>query len=282
MPTPSHDAANSLIRDHPELAVRFLRTVGRVSLPDVPLQPIDGELNDRVSTSCYADTLFAGGPPHDRKYSLISEIETKISEAKLRQTVRYAATLWLHHDKPIHIVFFTPDPNYKKFEQTTTVTSGCLTLSVETCLVGPDDIPAITEPAVMRTDPALFVLSVIVHGDKPEVAEAFCEGIAELPGDYAGYYYEHALAKATRTTKQRMEAAMKLRIPAVSDMAKEQRSLGRAEARVEDVLLTMEVRGLTISLADRHRVESCTDLAQLDVWFRRALTASTAEEVFAS
>ncbi|NUT41929.1 MAG: Yae1 family protein [Thermoactinospora sp.] len=302
MPTPSHDAANSLIREHPELAVRFLRTVGHVTLPDVPVQAADGELNDRVSTSCYADTVLVGGPIHDRRFSLISEIETRITQGKLDQTIRYAATLWLHYGKPIHIVFFTPDPNYKKFDHEVTVVSGCLTLSVEICFVGPDEIPAITDPAVMENDPALFVLSVIAHGDRPDVAEAFCRGMAHLPHDYAAYYYEHAAAKATRTIRQRMEATMKLQIPAYSDMAKEHRGIGRTEGKAEGIeegkaegrvegrvegkvgalLITLEARGLTVSSEQRARIEDCTDLSQLDQWIRRALTGATTAEILAT
>jgi hypothetical protein len=43
----------------------------------------------------------------------------------------------------------------------------------------------------------------------------------------------------------------------------------------------MSARGLAPSRAQQDRVTSCTDSAQLDLWFDRAVTAATAAEVFA-
>jgi predicted transposase YdaD len=55
---------------------------------------------------------------------------------------------------------------------------------------------------------------------------------------------------------------------------------GRAEGKADSVLKLLERRHLVPSQEQRHRVASCTDIAQLDLWFDRAVTASTATEVF--
>ncbi|GAA4063394.1 hypothetical protein [Nonomuraea soli] len=93
----------------------------------------------------------------------------------------------------------------------------------------------------------------------------------------------------------------RLQIPAYSDMAKEQRGIGRtegreegraegraegkaegrAEGKVEALLITLGARGLTVSPEQRARIEGCTDLAELDLWIRRALTCPTTAEVLA-
>lgn len=56
---------------------------------------------------------------------------------------------------------------------------------------------------------------------------------------------------------------------------------GKAEGKAEAVLQLLGARGLTASEQERRRVMSCTDLAQVTLWFDRALTARTAAEVFA-
>jgi predicted transposase YdaD len=56
---------------------------------------------------------------------------------------------------------------------------------------------------------------------------------------------------------------------------------GKAEGKAEDVLKLLDARHLAPSKEQRQRVTSCTDPAQLDVWFDRAITAGTAAEVFA-
>jgi hypothetical protein len=55
---------------------------------------------------------------------------------------------------------------------------------------------------------------------------------------------------------------------------------GRARTRATDILRILESRGLRPTPAERELIESCDDLGQLDTWFDRALTATTAASVF--
>lgn len=55
---------------------------------------------------------------------------------------------------------------------------------------------------------------------------------------------------------------------------------GLARAKGEDLLKIMDARDLKTSEAQREQVMASTDLGQLDLWFDRALTADSAEEVF--
>jgi hypothetical protein len=56
---------------------------------------------------------------------------------------------------------------------------------------------------------------------------------------------------------------------------------GKAEGKAEAVLKLLVARHLAPSPEQRQRVTACTDPTQLDLWFDRAITASTAAEVFA-
>jgi hypothetical protein len=47
------------------------------------------------------------------------------------------------------------------------------------------------------------------------------------------------------------------------------------------VLRILEVRRLAPSREQREQIMSCTDVAQLDLWFDRAATVGTVDEVFA-
>ncbi|WP_369170228.1 hypothetical protein AB5J49_21380 [Streptomyces sp. R28] len=63
----------------------------------------------------------------------------------------------------------------------------------------------------------------------------------------------------------------------------EGRAEGRAEGRTEDVLDVLDVldvRGIHVTEAVRERITSCGDPETLRRWHRRAITASTAEEIF--
>jgi hypothetical protein len=58
------------------------------------------------------------------------------------------------------------------------------------------------------------------------------------------------------------------------------RELGHVQTKREDVLKVLDLRRLGPTKEQRARVDSSTDLAQLDLWFERSLTAKTAAEVF--
>ena len=56
---------------------------------------------------------------------------------------------------------------------------------------------------------------------------------------------------------------------------------GAIRAKAEDILKVLDARLLKPTKDQRGQVNAATDLAQLDRWFDRALTAATAAEVFA-
>jgi len=56
---------------------------------------------------------------------------------------------------------------------------------------------------------------------------------------------------------------------------------GEARGKAEAVLKLLDARGLAPTDGQRQQVTSSTDSAQLDRWFDRAITASSAAEVFA-
>jgi hypothetical protein len=61
---------------------------------------------------------------------------------------------------------------------------------------------------------------------------------------------------------------------------KEGRQAGIAEAKAEDVLKLIDARGIKATKEQRTEVAESTDLAQLDKWFDRALTAKKAADIF--
>jgi hypothetical protein len=56
---------------------------------------------------------------------------------------------------------------------------------------------------------------------------------------------------------------------------------GKAEGKAGAAISLLDARGIALSPEQREQIASCTDLAQADAWFNRALTAGSADEVFA-
>ena len=51
-------------------------------------------------------------------------------------------------------------------------------------------------------------------------------------------------------------------------------------AKAEYLLKALDKRGLDLTMEQREQVSACTDVAQLDRWFDRALTVATTADVF--
>jgi hypothetical protein len=56
-------------------------------------------------------------------------------------------------------------------------------------------------------------------------------------------------------------------------------ALGLKKGRAEGVLQLLSERGVNVDNNSRQRILSCTDLATLDLWLKRAITATHISEV---
>ncbi|MGI9004491.1 MAG: hypothetical protein ACR2GH_23045, partial [Pseudonocardia sp.] len=55
---------------------------------------------------------------------------------------------------------------------------------------------------------------------------------------------------------------------------------GKAEGEARAVLAVLDARGIDVPPDARARIAECSDLDQLDVWVRRAVTAETVHDLF--
>ncbi|MER6343140.1 hypothetical protein ACWC10_08615 [Streptomyces sp. NPDC001595] len=70
------------------------------------------------------------------------------------------------------------------------------------------------------------------------------------------------------------------RHPLAEQAREEGREQGRVEIRRHLVLKILEWRGIPVTDRTRHRVDTCSDLAQLETWAQRALHATDPAELF--
>jgi hypothetical protein len=53
-----------------------------------------------------------------------------------------------------------------------------------------------------------------------------------------------------------------------------------AEGEAKGVLLILETRGIEVTEEQRQRITGCGDPEQLEAWIRRAVTVTSADELF--
>jgi hypothetical protein len=282
VPSIRHDSVNGLIKARPALAVRLFSQFSGRQLPFTELLKVEsGELPDRVSKIRYADTVICAGPPQDRWYTLVSEIETTLTDKKLKQTLCYATTLWLQTNKDAYVVIITPDKKADRFLRPVVVNAGSLTVKLVPCIVGPGQIPVITDPDQVAADPALATLSVMAHGETPEVVAGFIAGLDKVgPDDDPTEYYEHAVNMGTPKIKQALEKQMTTKWPVYSKLAREHFGKGEAKGEAKAILRFLKSRGLEVSEQQRALIEGTDDLATLDTWLDRVGVVTSTDELF--
>jgi hypothetical protein len=285
MPSVEHDTLNMLFRNRPAFALEVLRDLFDVDVPEhacVEVAPAD--FNDRPSRDCVADTVVIVGPSYERSFAAIIEPQLKIEPSKLTSWPRYAAALWLREDCEIEVLAICPDAKVAAWASQPIPTK-LPGYALRVRVIGPDQIPIITDVARAMESPELSALSVMAHGHRREVAMTFMTALEKVPHEHAPYYYEYAHRLSPLTVRRILEELMTSTAwPVYSPFAREHFGKGKveglAEGEAKAVLSVFQARGITVTDEARARIMTCTDVDQLDEWVRRAVTAATVEELF--
>ncbi|GGS96027.1 hypothetical protein GCM10010156_62800 [Planobispora rosea] len=304
MPSPQHDSLIDLFRNRPQLAVEILRDLLGRDLPATTLvREENSTFNTRPSDDLEADLVLVLGPPAGPVHAIVVEIQKDTSKDP-RQLARYAAASWLLLRCAVTVLVVCPDVRTAA-HYARPIDSGLPGYRLQACVLGPDDIPAITDPQQAAAQPELATLAVMVHGRERKVVEAFAAALADLPDDHAPKYYEYAYSMSAPDVRRLLEEIMKSTTwPVYSPFAREHYGRGREEGRAEGkaegkaegivegeakgrereaarmVLLVLAARGLEVPDEARERITTCADLAQLEAWASRAVTASTVHDLF--
>ena len=169
-------------------------------------------------------------------------------------------------------------------------------------VLDPGAIPWLTDPAVVGATPELAILSTLAHAADPG-AEALAPVVLALvrllDESRRSIYADEILGVASGALMKQLDkaildnyefkspyfrdkiaqAAAAAAAAAAAQAHTEGVSQGRAAEKATDVLAVFEARGLAISDDLRARVLGCSDLDQLGVWLRRAVTATSADDL---
>jgi hypothetical protein len=163
-------------------------------------------------------------------------------------------------------------------------------MTITPMVIGPDQIPRITDPEVARRSPELAVLSALAHGSEPEgesIAMAALAGMPMLDNMREMFYVDlvlHHLGPAARAILEKLMSTTNYQFQ--SEFAQkyffEGKEEGELKGEAKMLLRIIDRRGVAISSHDRERVMGCADASQIEMWADRALTATTRDEIFES
>jgi len=145
-------------------------------------------------------------------------------------------------------------------------------------------VPLLVDVEQALASPALAAFSAICHGRDAEVDEVFpalAAALRTLGPAKAILYHDIVLAGLPQAPRSRWEAFMSTTIdsPYLSERFRELYAQGHVRGEVDAVLTVLDARGVDVPDAIREQILACTDRDVIDTWLRRAVTATSAEDV---
>lgn len=285
MPSHLHETLIEMFRERPVLAAELLGGTFGITLPAFEQARLSsGELTDVVATEYRADAVITFTTGDAEVLAVVAEVQLRVDARKRRTWPAYVATLHARLGCPVMLLVLCPDPAVATWCAAPIMVSepGLVLTPV---VLGPGDVPVVTDPAQARDNPELTVMSALAHGARPgrqPVLEALLAALDVVDDDHASLYADVVLALLPAAARDYLEALMTTTAHEYqSDFARRYVAQGKAEGEAKAVLAVLDARGVEVPADVRDRITACTDLDQLDTWVRRAATADKVDDLFA-
>jgi hypothetical protein len=301
MPSVRHEFAVELVGRHPQL-VRMLLGPRLEDSLDHPVADADFHRSDATvgqlpALGCdVCVELYWPGTTTPCLVTIV-EVQLAIDKRKPPSWFAYQASQHYRTNAPALLVVVT---NSREVAQWAAGPFWSGQTWLRPIVIGPGDLPAITDPEEARRALPLAFLSGIVHGREKTavpIGLALAHAVDGSLDDGLGLYWDAFLASLDEPIRKELEMLLqrnnweprsdwgkdffnKGKAAGHDEGRTEGRTEGLTEGRATSLLMLLEHRGLTLSTALRDRIATCTDLAVLDHWFRRAASGDSLERIF--
>ena len=297
MPSHLHEMLVEMFRDRPVLAAELLAGPLGIKVPTFQEAHVSpSELNDVTPTEYRADLVISLTDGGTVVLAVVLEAQLRKDDRKRRSWPAYVSTLYARLGCPVALLVMSPSPRVAKW-CAEPIPVGEPNFVLTPLAMGPRQIPAVTDPVLAAKNPELAVLSTMAHGnkstDRESIFKVFWAAMNALDPVHADLYADVVLARMSVATRKYLEVLMtSAPYKYESDFARryygqgeaqgrtEGKAEGRTEGRAEAVLAVLDARRVALPAEMRDQISRCTDVEQLDVWIRRAATATTSDELF--
>ena len=284
MPSARHEGLIDLFQHRPELAPELLEQVVGVAVPRFERAQLGStNLSEWQPKEYRADTVVVLEQSEQPVLAVVVEIQLSGDDTRHWSWPVYLATLRARLKCPVMLlVVCTTRAMATRYAKP--IDLGHPGLVLVPVVVGPERLPVIDDVDTATRHPELAVLAAIAHAHRPDIREslqATVEALQDLDDDRATLYNELLRTALPLAAKRHLEDLMALREyrdPFVRKHVMQGRTEGTA---AEAVLEVLSVRGIAVSPEVRARITNTTDFECLRSWHRRAVVATSIDEVFA-
>ena len=294
MPSSRHEALSEMFRHRPALAADVLEGALGLELPGYRDARLRSEnITDDRLAELRADAVIEFWE-EKRQFAVIVEVQLDRDRDKHFSWPAYMMGLRARLRCPVILLVVSPDQGTAAW-CARTLDLGHPGMALTPLVMGPREVPYVTDPDQAARVPELAILSALAHGAGPggmEVVAALPDAYAALDPDHRALYHDLVAAVLPEAVRRHLETRMKLKnYEFQSDFARHYYGRGKAEGMAEGkvegkvegeaemILTVLAARGVEVSDEVRARIRGCTDLEVLKEWGRRATTAASVDDV---
>jgi hypothetical protein len=286
MPSYLHELLLLLFRNRFASAADLLRRL-KVELPDYDeVCAESSDLNNVRPAEYRADLVLFLMRGSQKVLGIIVEVQLGRDEDKPYAWPAYIANLRARHRCPVCLLVITIEDAVARWAGSI-IQLGPGTLC-KPWVVGPSNTPAVTELQQAQANVELAVLSAIEHGQSADtalaarIASAAILASAAIDAERSRLYIDLLLISLPQSALEALETTMNsLGFEYQSDFARRYVAQGKAEGRVEIILMQLALRFGPLTEAVQTRVRGVQD-ARLSAVAERVLSAQTLAEVLDS
>lgn len=285
MPSVQHEALHRIFQERPSLFSRAFRVLD-IPFPETSsVAVVNTDLTEILPVERRVDTLLDVKSAMG-EHLIVIESQSRPDEDKPPAWAYYIGYLHAKHRCDVVLIVICQSAATARWarEPKEIGLPGRPTMVIHPIALGPDNVPAVTDLAVAAQDVVLAVFSALTHGRSRTVSailETLAAALDTIDVDDAGYLAEFMeVGLGDTKARQLWRGLMSTKTYRYqSEFAQQLRTEGRAEGRAASILLLLRGRGIPVSDEARARIESCTDVKQLESWLLRAMTVISVEEL---
>jgi hypothetical protein len=305
MPSIQHEGLVELVRQYPPLGVELLRHVGTFALPaevravlgsedmsDVTPRSNGGPKRKPKPQKYTADSVVvvADAVTGERLIAVVVEPQGRASDDKDQSWPVYATTARKANKCPRAVLVVACWDPVEAEKCRRIIATGHPGLVFVPIVIDRDNAPPLAEasPYLVLFNAVIGAVDLDTEEGRARVVRAITATGAE--GARFRGLCDIILGVASDAAHEHLEELMGITYKSkfVDGWYQQGRAAGEAEGKAQGeargearaILRILESRGLRPTRAQRELIESCGDLGQLDTWFDRALTVTTAAAIF--
>ncbi|MFE6526031.1 hypothetical protein [Streptomyces sp. NPDC057794] len=294
MVTSTHETSHRIFQDHPEVLFPVFEALGLPPPAKATIEALTPDATEIKPLERRVDTVLRVEPSDGDGFLLAIEAQTGKVRGKGLSWSYYVAYLHAKFGLPVLLVAVCRN------RPTAAWAAGPFECRVGTWtsqatrpfVLGPDNVPEITDESLVARAPAMATFSAIVHSESenaPAILDMLARGMRSFDEATAKYWCEWLEVglenTPVRETWRELEKMVATYFPGRGTLFEqtylEGKAEGMAKGTVESILRVLEKRGVPITPHARQRIASETDLDTLTRWFDRSLTATSVADLFA-